>query len=30
MLPAQGLEVEFTRYFFGRATGVAGRKPAGG
>lgn len=30
MLRAQGLEVEFTKYFFGCATGVAGRKPAGG
>lgn len=27
MLRAQGLEVEFRRYFFGCATGVAGRKP---
>jgi ubiquinone/menaquinone biosynthesis C-methylase UbiE len=28
MLRAQGLEVTFTRYFFGCATGVSGRKPA--
>jgi demethylmenaquinone methyltransferase/2-methoxy-6-polyprenyl-1,4-benzoquinol methylase len=27
LLRAQGLEVEFSRYFFGCATGVAGRKP---
>jgi demethylmenaquinone methyltransferase/2-methoxy-6-polyprenyl-1,4-benzoquinol methylase len=27
MLRAQGLEVRFIRYFFGCATGVAGRKP---
>jgi ubiquinone/menaquinone biosynthesis C-methylase UbiE len=27
MLRAQGLDVTFTRYFFGCATGVAGRKP---
>ena len=27
MLRAEGLEVEFKRYFFGCATGVAGRKP---
>ena len=29
MLRAEGLEVEFRRYFFGCATGVSGRKPAG-
>lgn len=28
MLRAQGMEAEFRRYFFGCATGVAGRKPA--
>lgn len=28
LLRAQGLEVSFRRYFFGCATGVAGRKPA--
>jgi len=28
LLRAEGLEVEFRRYFFGCATGVAGRKPA--
>ena len=27
LLRSQGLEVEFSRYFFGCATGVAGRKP---
>lgn len=27
MLRQEGLEVQFTRYFFGCATGVAGRKP---
>jgi len=27
MLRAEGLEVQFTRYFFGCATGVSGRKP---
>ena len=27
MLAAEGLEVEFRRYFFGCATGVSGRKP---
>lgn len=27
MLRSHGLEVEYTRYFFGCATGVAGRKP---
>jgi demethylmenaquinone methyltransferase/2-methoxy-6-polyprenyl-1,4-benzoquinol methylase len=27
MLRAQGLEVMFSKYFFGCATGVAGRKP---
>jgi ubiquinone/menaquinone biosynthesis C-methylase UbiE len=27
MLKAEGLEVEYKRYFFGCATGVAGRKP---
>jgi ubiquinone/menaquinone biosynthesis C-methylase UbiE len=30
MLRDHGLEVKFSRYFFGCATGVAGRKPAGG
>jgi ubiquinone/menaquinone biosynthesis C-methylase UbiE len=30
MLRGHGLEVEFKKYFFGCATGVAGRKPAGG
>jgi demethylmenaquinone methyltransferase/2-methoxy-6-polyprenyl-1,4-benzoquinol methylase len=30
MLRGHGLEVEFSKYFFGCATGVAGRKPAGG
>lgn len=29
MLRAEGLEVEFKRYFFGCATGITGRKPAG-
>lgn len=29
MLREQGLEVRFTRYFFGCATGVSGRKPDG-
>lgn len=29
LLRAQGLEVTFRRYFFGCATGVSGRKPAG-
>lgn len=28
MLRGHGLEVEYTRYFFGCATGVAGRRPA--
>jgi len=28
LLRAQGLEVAFSRYFFGCATGVAGRRPA--
>jgi demethylmenaquinone methyltransferase/2-methoxy-6-polyprenyl-1,4-benzoquinol methylase len=28
MLRGEGLEVQFRRYFFGCATGVAGRKPA--
>ncbi|WP_189362951.1 MULTISPECIES: hypothetical protein [unclassified Mesorhizobium] len=28
MLRAEGLEVEFKRFFFGCATAVAGRKPA--
>lgn len=27
MLRAEGLEVEYRRFFFGCATGVAGRKP---
>jgi demethylmenaquinone methyltransferase/2-methoxy-6-polyprenyl-1,4-benzoquinol methylase len=27
LLRSHGLEVEFSRYFFGCATGVAGRKP---
>lgn len=27
MLRSQGLEVEYTKYFFGCATGVAGRRP---
>ena len=27
LLKAQGLEVEFRRFFFGCATGVRGRKP---
>ncbi len=27
MLRANGLEVEFRKYFFGCATGVVGRKP---
>ncbi len=30
MLRGQGLEVEYTKYFFGCATGVAGRRPARG
>jgi demethylmenaquinone methyltransferase/2-methoxy-6-polyprenyl-1,4-benzoquinol methylase len=30
MLRGHGLEVEFSKYFFGCATGVAGRKPVGG
>ena len=29
MLRAEGLEIEFRRYFFGCATGVSGRKPVG-
>ena len=28
MLREQGLEVAYSKYFFGCATGVAGRKPA--
>jgi hypothetical protein len=27
MLRGEGLEVEYTKYFFGCATGVAGRRP---
>jgi demethylmenaquinone methyltransferase/2-methoxy-6-polyprenyl-1,4-benzoquinol methylase len=27
LLRAEGLEVEYRRYFFGCATGVSGRKP---
>ena len=30
MLRGHGLEVKFSKYFFGCATGVAGRKPIGG
>ena len=30
MLRSHGLEVKFSKYFFGCATGVAGRKPIGG
>jgi ubiquinone/menaquinone biosynthesis C-methylase UbiE len=30
MLREHGLEVEFSKYFFGCATGIAGRRPVGG
>jgi hypothetical protein len=30
MLRSHGLEVEFSKYFFGCATGVSGRKPGPG
>jgi demethylmenaquinone methyltransferase/2-methoxy-6-polyprenyl-1,4-benzoquinol methylase len=30
MLRSHGLEVEYTKYFFGCATGVAGRRPVRG